>query len=85
MGSCSHLAADRLDDIVAHFQARGRGVYIVLDEWEKQDFHGRFASRNALGALDWTPFAVSSGGMAVAIYDPRDRLAPGPVATRIIP
>ena len=76
---------DRLDDLVAHFEARGRRVYIVLDEWEKQEFRGRFAPNNALGALDWTPFAVSSGGMAVTIYDPRDRMSPRPVATQIIP
>jgi hypothetical protein len=89
----SHLATlrydvmppDRLDDVVAYFEARGRSVFIVLDEWEKQDFRGRFARDSALGALDWTPFAVAPGGMPVTIYDPRDRMSTSPVATRIIP
>jgi hypothetical protein len=76
---------DRLDAIVAHFAARGRLVYIVVDEWEKEPFRQRFAPRNALGALEWTPMAVSSGGMPVSIYDPRDRRAARPVATQIIP
>lgn len=76
---------DRLDAIVAHFAARGRPVYIVVDEWEKEPFRQRFAPRNALGALEWTPMAVSSGGMPVSIYDPRDRGAARPVATQIIP
>jgi hypothetical protein len=79
------MPPDRLDELVAHFRARGRGVYIVLDEWEKQEFRGRFARQSALGALDWTPFAVASGGMPVTIYDPRDRMSTSPVATRIIP
>ena len=76
---------DRLDEIVAHFEARGRAVYIVLDDWEKKPFRERFAAHNALGALDWTPMAASSGGMAVSVYDPRDRTSARPVATQIIP
>ena len=37
------LAPERLDEVVAHFQARGHNVFIVLDEWEKREFRGRFA------------------------------------------
>lgn len=76
---------DRLDDVVAHFQARGRNVFIIIDDWEKREFRGRFARESALGALDWTPFAVAAGGMPVSIYDPRDRLSTRPVETRVIP
>jgi hypothetical protein len=79
------MPADRLDEIVAHFETRGRVVYIVLDEWEKQPFRERFAQRSALGALDWTPMAVSRGGMPVSVYDPRDRRSARPVPTQIIP
>ena len=79
------ISGDRLDDIVAHFQARGRDIYIVLDEWEKEVFRGRFASDSVLGGLGWTPIAVAPGGMPVTIYDPRDRMSTRPVATQIIP
>ena len=79
------LEPDRLDDVVAHFQARGRDVFIVIDDWEKREFRGRFARTSTLGALDWTPFAVAAGGMPVTIYDPRDRLSTKPVETRVIP
>jgi hypothetical protein len=79
------IPGDRLDAIVAHFEARGRAVYIVLDEWEKEAFRERFKQRNVLGALDWTPMAASTGGMPVSIYDPRDRKSPNPVETRVIP
>ena len=80
---------DRLDDVVAHFQARGRDVFIVVDEWEEREFRGRFARTSALGRLDWAPFAEAPGrmpgAMPVAIYDPRDRMSTRSVALRIIP
>jgi hypothetical protein len=80
---------DRLDDVVAHFQARGWDVFIVVDEWEEREFRGRFARTSALGRLDWAPFAEAPGrmpgAMPVAIYDPRDRMSTRSVALRIIP
>jgi hypothetical protein len=80
---------DRLDDVVAHFQARGRNVFIVVDEWEEREFRGRFARASALGRLDWAPFAMAPGrmpgAMPVAIYDPRDRSSTTSAAPRIIP
>ncbi len=79
------LAPERLDEVVAHFQARGYNVFIVLDDWEKREFRGRFAGASALGVLDWTPLAVAPGGQPVAIYDPRDRTSPSTAAPRIIP
>jgi hypothetical protein len=80
-----HIPRARLDDVVAHFQARGRAVYIVLDEWEKQEFRKLFASENVLGTLEWTPMAVAPGSIPVTIYDPRDRVATRAVGTQIIP
>ena len=83
------LAPERLDEVIAHLQARGRDVFIVVDEWEEREFRGRFARTSALGGLDWAPFAEAPGGMPgampVAIYDPRDRMSTRRVATRTIP
>ena len=83
------LAPERLDEVVAHFQTRGYNVFIVLDDWEKREFRGRFARTSALGMLDWAPFAEAPGGMPgaqlVVIYDPRDRTSTTPAAPRIIP
>jgi hypothetical protein len=83
------LPPERLDELVAHFQARGRNVFIVVDEWEEREFRDRFARASALGRLDWAPFAEAPGrmpgAMPVAIYDPRDRMSTRSVALRIIP
>jgi len=79
------LPHDRLDALVAHLQARGWSVYLVLDEWEEnQEFRSRFSATNSLGKLDWTPIALSDVGMRVRIYDPRDRGGTTPVVTRRI-
>jgi len=79
------LPHDRLDEVVAHFQARGWSVYIVVDEWEEDtEYRSRFSAANKLGKLDWTPIALWSVGMPVRIYDPRDRGATTPVVTRRI-
>ncbi len=59
--SIRSIGPDRLDEVVAHFQARGCNVFIVLDEWEKREFRGRFARDSALGRLDWAPWAVAPG------------------------
>jgi hypothetical protein len=79
------LDPERLDEAVAHFQARGYHVYFVLDDWEKREFRGRFARQSALGVLDWRPWAVAPGSMPVEIYDPRDRTSTTTTAPRIIP
>jgi hypothetical protein len=60
-------------------------VFFVLDDWEEPEFRRRFAELNVLGKLDWPPIARAKGINPVAIYDPRNRQAEKPIATRKIP
>jgi hypothetical protein len=79
------LRPSRLDQFVEHFTSRGYPVFFVLDDWEEPEFRRRFAELNVLGKLDWPPIARAKGINPVAIYDPRNRQAEKPIATRKIP
>jgi hypothetical protein len=79
------LPPEQLEALIAHFQARGYHVFIVLDDWEKREFRRRFAGESALGVLDWAPRALAPGSQPVAIYDPRDRSSTETAPPRIIP
>jgi hypothetical protein len=62
-----------LDRAVEELERRGRQPYFVLEDWEESWFRARFAARNRLGRLDWSPLATLPGPVPVRLYDPRQR------------
>ena len=80
------IAADDLDRAFDALADAGRPAFLLLEDWEEQDFRARFGGRSRYGDLDWPPTAQL--GRAVRIYDPADRarhLAGERVATAQIP
>ena len=50
--------------------------------WEQPEFRARFGARSPLGAVDWTPVAITATDGA-AIFDPADRQPGRPDVVRI--
>jgi hypothetical protein len=62
------IAPDALESTIAALRARGRTVFLALEDAEEPAFRRRFAGTR-VGALDWRPRAEISGGVRVRVYD----------------
>lgn len=62
-----------LEPALAELERRGHRPYFLLEDWEEPQFKRLFASRSALGRLDWAPLAEYHGPVRVRLYDPRQR------------
>jgi phosphatidylserine/phosphatidylglycerophosphate/cardiolipin synthase-like enzyme len=63
------LSADRLDRTLQELKEKGHHPYLVLDDFEQQDFRSRFAMSNRAGRLDWSPLFQVASDPRVYIYD----------------
>jgi hypothetical protein len=80
------LRQGSLDLAIQTLHARGRDVFIVLEDGERPIFSARF-STSAFAQLDWPPSQRTSRGVPVSIWNLRDReafLTGAAVATRDI-
>jgi hypothetical protein len=66
------LHEDGLDAALSELRAKGYQSYIVVDDWEEQDFRKRFAAKNRAGRLDWSPIATVKTNPEVRIYATAD-------------
>jgi hypothetical protein len=64
------LAEDKLDTAVNELRLKGYHPYIVVDDWEEQHFRQRFATKNRVGNLNWSPLATMKTNPEVRIYEP---------------
>lgn len=64
------IAPGDLDVVLASLEAQGRPAYLLLEDWEREDFTARFAG-HPLAALDWPPAARV--GRQVSIWAVADR------------
>jgi hypothetical protein len=62
------LADDALDLTLRDLAARGRPVYLVVDDWEEKEFRERFAPANQTAQLP-EPIARVSGSPEVRIFE----------------
>lgn len=67
------LPPDYLDAAIRQLRAKGRRSFLVIDEWEADEFRGRFAGRGDAGRLDAAPLARVEGQPDVLIYELTDR------------
>jgi Dolichyl-phosphate-mannose-protein mannosyltransferase len=67
------LPKGHLDSAIRELNAMGRPSFLVIDEWEREDFRKRFTIDSRAGALDWAPAARVVGQPDVFIYELTDR------------
>jgi len=67
------LKDQRLDITLRELKEKGYRPYIVLDDWEENEFRRRFAATSRAGALDWTPVRRVMTNPEVRIFDPEGR------------
>ncbi len=63
------LKEDQLDTAVRDMLAAGFQPFMVVDDWEADEFRHRFSPGSRLGRLDWEPVARVAGQPAVRIYE----------------
>jgi hypothetical protein len=63
------ISPDALDGTIAALRARGRTVFLVLEDAEEERFRARFAGQRA-GALDARPIAELPAPGRVSVYEP---------------
>jgi hypothetical protein len=61
-----------LDQLLDALQREHLEPYFVLEDWEEEQFRGRFGASSASGRLDWPPRA--DWRSRVRVYDPADRV-----------
>jgi hypothetical protein len=64
---------DRLDATIDVLRTSGYDPYILLEDWEETRFRDRFATRSAIGRIDWPPRVEFVGHVQVRLYAPDDR------------
>ena len=62
------LPPAHLDDAIGQLRTKGRASFLVIDEWEANEFRRRFEAERA-GRLDATPLARVPGQPDVLIYE----------------
>jgi len=62
-----------LDQALTWLTAEGRPPFILLEDWEEDEFRTRFSDASTIGALDWPPAGEVLGRGVVRLYDPADR------------
>ena len=60
----------RLQEALEWLRKRGDRPYLVLENWEEEEFRRRLGSDTALGRLDLRVLAEYEGGVNVRVYDP---------------
>jgi hypothetical protein len=60
----------RLDTTLTELRDKGYRPYIVLDDWEENEFRTRFGKLNRAGRLNWKPLVRIETDPEVHIYDP---------------
>jgi hypothetical protein len=63
------LSPEAIDRVADYFESIGRHPYLVLDDWEVEQYKQRFAGHSARGALDWRPIGLMSGHNNVGLWD----------------
>jgi len=63
------LKEDQLDTAVRDMLAAGFHPFLVVDDWEANEFRGRFSAASRLGKLDWEPVARVASQPEVRIYE----------------
>ena len=63
------LKDDQLDTAVRDMLAAGFRPFIVVDDWEADEFRRRFSGYSRLGTLEWPPVAQVPGQPEVRIYE----------------
>ena len=63
------LKEDQLDTAVRDMLAAGFQPFILIDDWEADEFRRRFSASSRLGKLDWEPVARVAGQPEVRIYE----------------
>jgi hypothetical protein len=63
------LPASQLDLVVTSMRARGRPVYLLVEDWEAPQFVGRYREHSCRGALDWEPLLVWQDVRKARLYD----------------
>ncbi len=61
-----------LDRTVAWFEERGVTPYVLLDEWEVDDFRKRFVGEKTLARLDLPPALAFEGASTTRLFEFRD-------------
>jgi hypothetical protein len=59
-----------LDGAIAWLKDRGMRPYILLDDWEHQQFKDKFSRQNAAGRLDVAKVFEYRDGATTILYDP---------------
>jgi hypothetical protein len=68
------LPSDGIDRVADYFESIGRHPYLVLEDWEVEQYKQRFAGHSVRGALDWRPIGVMPHWNSARMYDlGRDR------------
>ena len=62
--------AARMPHALGWLRDKGYRPYLVLENWEEEEFRGRFGRDTALGRLQLRVLAEYRGGVDVRIYDP---------------
>lgn len=60
-----------LDSVIDALRREHLEPFFVLEDWEEEEFRGRFGQSSSLGRLDWPPRA--DWRSRVRVYDPADR------------
>jgi hypothetical protein len=68
------LPPGHLDAAILELRRKGRPSFLVIDEWEADEFRKRFAGTEDAGRLDMAPLARVPGQPDVLIYDLTDRV-----------
>jgi hypothetical protein len=68
------LPPGHLDAAILELRRKGRPSFLVIDEWEAEEFRKRFAGSEDAGRLDMAPLARVPGQPDVLIYDLTDRV-----------
>jgi hypothetical protein len=82
------LPAGQLDPALDALRQAGYTPYILIEDWERNQFRSLFAEGSIFGRVDWPPAIQYHGPISVFVYSPddRDRSVRGErVATRSVP
>jgi 4-amino-4-deoxy-L-arabinose transferase-like glycosyltransferase len=63
------LQKDRLDSAVRELRAMGRPSFLVIDDWEREEFQNRFRGEHHVLAVERRPLARVPGPPDVLIFD----------------
>jgi hypothetical protein len=74
-----------LDEALASLERAGLRPFILLEDWEEQQFKSQFGGTSVAGRLGWRPLARLPEPGGVNIYDPKSAADATPPELTIIP